>query len=225
MFNAKNEYNDEVEFTTIEGYDRQGEKIQSKDFLNKSLFTIFIIGTMGAIGYFGYTYFIQKGNEVSPSPMKAVMGISITTESKDNLNRDDIKKGLDTIYQEEQSYIQQEKEINDVVNQLIMVKETKISTSKDISNEINGMVDMFYTQEAIHLKLGDMVDDFYMANTPPENSNKKSRYVTVKEGNTLAGIAQKFYGNAMKYQKIIDANERLKKDTHLYIGEKINIPY
>jgi len=223
MFNSKNEYNDEVEFTTIEGYDRRGEKIQSINFLNKSLFTLFIIGTIGAVGYFGYNYFIQK--EQTVSPMKAVMGISVTKESRDNLNRSDIEKGLDTIYKEEQNDIKQEQEINDVVNQLIMAKETPISSSKDISNELNGMVDMFYTQEAIPVKLGDMVNDFYMENTPQENSDKDSRHVTVKEGDTLAGIAQKFYGNAMKYQKIIDANKRLQKDTHLYIGEKINIPY
>ena len=228
MFNTKNEYNEEVEFSTIEGYDRGGDKIQSKSFLNKSLFTLFIIGTISAVGYFGYNYFIQQEKNISP--MKAVMGISVTNESRDNLNknnlnRDDIEKGLDTLYEKEQNDIKQEQEIDDLVNQLLMAKETPTSSSKDISKELNGMVDMFYTQEAIPVELGNMVDDFYLENTPPEKSTKNSRYITIKEGDTLAGIAQKFYGNAMKYQKIVDANKRLQKDTNLYIGEKINIPY
>jgi len=233
MFNIENEYKKEMEFSTIEGYNREGEKIESKSYLGKSLFTLFMIG---AIGYFGYNYYIQE----KKTSKTVVMGISVTDTSKDNLNikdtsnkddslnRDDIEKKLDSLYQEEENDKRMDEAISNLSNRIaIQNKPLPTSSSKDITNELNGMVDMFYNQEAIPVELGNMVDDFYMEepSSSTENSLDDARYTIVKQGDTLAKISQKFYGNALKYQKIINANERLKKNSTLHIGEKIRIPY
>jgi len=49
--------------------------------------------------------------------------------------------------------------------------------------------------------------------------------IRVKKGDTLESIAKRFYGNSSKYQRIIDANHKIKnKYTILHIGQKIYIP-
>lgn len=56
--------------------------------------------------------------------------------------------------------------------------------------------------------------------------HKNSRVILVKEGDTLATISEKYYGNSMKFDKIIEANRDLKKDYQvLHIGQKLNVPY
>ncbi|MDH3468574.1 MAG: peptidoglycan-binding protein LysM [Gammaproteobacteria bacterium] len=50
-------------------------------------------------------------------------------------------------------------------------------------------------------------------------------YYTIVKGDTLSGIAKKFYGNAMAYSKLFDANREVIKDPNLiYPGQKIRIP-
>jgi len=56
-------------------------------------------------------------------------------------------------------------------------------------------------------------------------SNKKKRFVTIRQGNTLASLAKKFYGNINKVQDIVDANYKIKnKNTTLHLGQKVYIP-
>lgn len=51
------------------------------------------------------------------------------------------------------------------------------------------------------------------------------RTYTVKRGDTLSELAQKFYGNASQYNKIFDANrDQLKDADHIEIGQTLKIP-
>ena len=54
-------------------------------------------------------------------------------------------------------------------------------------------------------------------------SDAKYFYYTVRRGETLSGIAKKFYGNGKAYRRIQDANRALRYET-LRAGEKIRIP-
>lgn len=50
-------------------------------------------------------------------------------------------------------------------------------------------------------------------------------YYTVVSGDSLSRIAKKYYGNAMDYPKLFDANREVIKDPDLiYPGQKIRIP-
>ena len=51
------------------------------------------------------------------------------------------------------------------------------------------------------------------------------QYYTIVSGDTLSGIAKKFYQNAMDYPKLFDANREVIQDPNLiYPGQKIRIP-
>ena len=51
------------------------------------------------------------------------------------------------------------------------------------------------------------------------------QYYTIESGDTLSKVAKEFYGNAMDYPKLVDANKEVIKDADLiYPGQKIRIP-
>jgi len=55
---------------------------------------------------------------------------------------------------------------------------------------------------------------------------KEDRVFLVKKGDTLGSISEKFYGNSMLFNKIIEANADLEKGSKmLHIGQKLNVPY
>ena len=50
-------------------------------------------------------------------------------------------------------------------------------------------------------------------------------YYTIVSGDTLSKIAKRYYGNAMDYPKLFEANREVIKDPDLiYPGQKIRIP-
>lgn len=61
---------------------------------------------------------------------------------------------------------------------------------------------------------------------PAKKPAKPNRYYTVKKGDTLWGIAKKYYGNGAKYTKIYNANKsKIKNPNLIYPGQKFLIPY
>jgi len=60
--------------------------------------------------------------------------------------------------------------------------------------------------------------------TAPEQT-EKVEYYTIVSGDTLSGIAKKYYGNASEYSKIFEANREVIKDPDkIFVGQKIRIP-
>jgi len=56
--------------------------------------------------------------------------------------------------------------------------------------------------------------------------HQNSRIILVKEGDTLASLSEKYYGNSMGFEKIIEANHKLNKESKIiYVGQKLNVPY
>jgi len=57
-------------------------------------------------------------------------------------------------------------------------------------------------------------------------AKRKQRVITIKKGDTLASISQKYYGNAMEFRQIIRANRSLRSaKTALKPGQEIIVPY
>ncbi|RSK41667.1 peptidoglycan-binding protein LysM [Mangrovimonas spongiae] len=58
-----------------------------------------------------------------------------------------------------------------------------------------------------------------------ENPEPEAQFHTVVSGDTLGKIAKKYYGNAMKYPVIFEANKPMLKDPDLiYPGQVLRIP-
>lgn len=69
-----------------------------------------------------------------------------------------------------------------------------------------------------------IADDLTFPEPPPEEKEKFDVYEIVS-GDTLGGIAKRFYGKASLYTRIHEANKELIPDPNkIYPGQKIKIP-
>lgn len=61
--------------------------------------------------------------------------------------------------------------------------------------------------------------------TSSSNNQGKTRTYTVKSGDTLWGIAQRFLGNGAKYMQIYNLNkDKIKNPNLIYVGQKLTLP-
>lgn len=91
---------------------------------------------------------------------------------------------------------------------------------------VYGQTDSQADREKVVLAIGNVdgiatVDDrISVVNPEPE-----AQFYEVKKGDTLSKIAKEYYGNAMKYPVIFDANKPMLKDPNLiYPGQMLRIP-
>ncbi|MCB0579283.1 MAG: peptidoglycan-binding protein LysM [Phaeodactylibacter sp.] len=93
---------------------------------------------------------------------------------------------------------------------------------------ISGEVSSQAEREKVILAVGNVtgiaaVDDRLTVSAPePE---PEAQFYEVKKGDSLSKIAKQFYGNAMKYPVIFEANKPMLKDPDLiYPGQMLRIP-
>ncbi len=99
----------------------------------------------------------------------------------------------------------------------------------------DGVVDLFGQAEsqavkekavllAGNIKGVEKVNDIYLT-APAAPPAEETVYYEVKPGDSLSKIAKHFYGNAMKYPVIFEANREVIKNPDLiYPGQKLRIP-
>jgi nucleoid-associated protein YgaU len=64
-----------------------------------------------------------------------------------------------------------------------------------------------------------------MAVTVKAADEPKVEYYEIKSGDTLSAIAKKYYGDAMQYPRLFEANREVIKDPDkIYPGQKIRVP-
>lgn len=105
------------------------------------------------------------------------------------------------------------------------VQQLKIDVEKDVAT-VSGRVESQAGREKIILAVGNTegiarVDDqLDVAKQEPE-----AKYYTVVKGDSLSKIAKEFYGNAMKYPEIFEANKPMLTNPDLiYPGQVLRIP-
>ncbi len=91
---------------------------------------------------------------------------------------------------------------------------------------VYGTADTQADKEKVVLAVGNIegiaVVDDRMSVTNPEPD---AQFYTVKSGDSLSKIAKEYYGNAMKYPVIFEANKPMLKDVDLiYPGQVLRIP-
>ena len=70
-----------------------------------------------------------------------------------------------------------------------------------------------------------VADDLRAPEPKPEEPEEKAEIYEIVSGDTLGGIAKRYYGNASKYTKIFEANKDIISDPNkIYPGQKIRIP-
>jgi len=91
---------------------------------------------------------------------------------------------------------------------------------------VHGTVDSQEEREKVILAVGNVsgiarVDDRLTA----KEEEKPARFHTVEKGESLSLIAKKYYGNAMKYPVIFEANKPLLDNPdRIYPGQVLRIP-
>ncbi len=69
------------------------------------------------------------------------------------------------------------------------------------------------------------VSEVYAEKLTAPEQQIKVEYYTIQSGDTLSKIAKSYFGDAMAYPKIFEANREVIKDANLiYPGQKIRIP-
>lgn len=70
-----------------------------------------------------------------------------------------------------------------------------------------------------------VADDLVAPAPKPEEPEEKAEIYEIVSGDTLGGIAKRYYGKASAYMKIFEANRDIIDDPNkIYPGQKIRIP-
>ncbi len=115
------------------------------------------------------------------------------------------------------SYIEED---NPGVNNLQVSVENGVAT-------ISGEADSAEAMEKAVLMAGNVkgVSEVHSDNLTAPAPTEKIEYYEIVSGDTLSGVAQKYYGKASAYMRIFEANREVIKDPDkIYIGQKIRIP-
>ena len=153
-----------------------------------------------------------------------VFGIGKTTEEEAAEARAKAKRAADAeeLRLEEAAARNLEETINDLQ---LQVEGLNIVVDDDMA-KISGMAYDQSTREKVVLVVGNTagistVDD----NMTVEHEEPEARFHTVVSGDTLGKIAKHYYGNAMKYPEIFEANKPMLTDPDkIYPGQVLRIP-
>ncbi|MCH9697353.1 MAG: peptidoglycan-binding protein LysM [Gammaproteobacteria bacterium] len=92
---------------------------------------------------------------------------------------------------------------------------------------LSGQSDSYEAVEKAVLMAGNVkgvnvvLNEIAVDEAPTENVE----YYLIKSGDTLSKIAKQYYGNAMDYPKIFEANREVIQDPDkIFVGQKIRIP-
>ncbi|NEW60806.1 LysM peptidoglycan-binding domain-containing protein [Sulfurovum sp. bin170] len=125
--------------------------------------------------------------------------------------------------------ISKERELN-VTNSHNGEKKPKIETIEELSQSVQKIVNSNEPKkvespkvETKKIEIEKVVKEETIKREKPKRRN--ARVVIIRKGDTLASISKKFYGNSMKFQRIINANYSIKSSsTTLHLGQKIYVP-
>lgn len=107
--------------------------------------------------------------------------------------------------------------MSDIMEDNVLADNTNYT--KELRKEIDTEIDVVVDTTSI------IVDTATNSTIVEKSSQEESRTVIVKKGDTLQGISNKFYGDAMNYKRIVASNDSLKYNDTIYVGQTILLPY
>ncbi len=110
-------------------------------------------------------------------------------------------------------------------NKVVITKKEnnlELDALSKMSMLINDEIEKDFKDE---LKQGNKTEYTKSITKELKTREKEMKFITVKSGDTLSGIALKVYGSVSAYKKIIQANPELIKNKRLiYPGQRLRIP-
>ena len=106
------------------------------------------------------------------------------------------------------------------------VKDLEVTVQDGVAT-LSGAAESAEAMEKAVLMAGNIqgVSEVRVDNLTTPAATEKVEYYVIKSGDTLSGIAAKYYGKGSLYPRIFEANREVIKDPDLiYPGQKIRIP-
>lgn len=223
MFDTNDVYNDAVRGSTM--YEDQNNNSE------KSLLGSTIVATLVLVGiaYVGFNYYnvtntfdkalVAKNEFVAEIQSKS----EILVEPKLELSSE--------ISNSEAEYLSALREIESELTEEREDVNLDTTTQMDLSLAMNDLMNdtgfaSNYTKELqkeIGVELDKPIESVSVV--VEKKTTRDSRTVIVKKGDTLQGISNKFYGDAMNYKRIIASNDSLHSSDTIYEGQTIILPY
>ena len=106
------------------------------------------------------------------------------------------------------------------------VKDLEVTVQDGVAT-LSGEAESAEAMEKAVLMAGNIqgISEVRVDNLTAPAATEKVEYYVIKSGDTLSGIAAKYYGKGSLYPRIFEANREVIKDPDLiYPGQKIRIP-
>lgn len=139
----------------------------------------------------------------------------MTTQTNQDLERNLEQKYSSVISQAKQLGARIEK--SHVENNKLVLR--VVAPSEKVKDKIWDQV------KTVDRDFSDLSLDIRVSDTGGDVEGGGINTYTVKRGDTLSEISQKFYGDANQYRRIFDANrDQLKDPDHIEVGQTLKIP-
>ncbi len=95
-----------------------------------------------------------------------------------------------------------------------------------MAGNTKGVIDVYATELSVKQSAQQKAAPTIKASTSKDAPvDAKVEYYVIESGDTLGKIAKRYYGNAMAYPKIFEANREIIHDPDkIFVGQKIRIP-
>ncbi len=252
-YDANEPYKEEKRFSYDE-YEREkrlafredNDVYNEKEGNFKLLATLLSVGAIGILGYLGFNYF-QNDNKSNANNINISQNIENNTSKQimEETKKRDIEeeKRVDGKKETLKTEKNIQKSISDIKDTSVdtkqkemidkVIKSLKEKKKKNLNHapvKVIEHVEKKLKKSSVKSKIKKDVKkkkSKIVTVKRKEEKPKRAKYkmISVKKGDTLASISEKFYGNPMYFKKIIRANRSLKRgSTHLHIGQKLIIP-
>ncbi|MEO0998884.1 MAG: LysM peptidoglycan-binding domain-containing protein, partial [Pseudomonadota bacterium] len=90
-----------------------------------------------------------------------------------------------------------------------------------IAGNVQGVKDVYASKMSIAAPAAGAKE----AQPAPTEPDEKVEFYVIQSGDTLSKLAKQYYGNAMEYPRIFEANREVIEDPDkIFVGQKIRIP-
>ena len=175
--------------------------------------------------------YLSALREIESELIEERVVVSLDTSGQMNLSSEMINITDDEILVDNTKYTNAlRKEIGVEVNKVEKSFSSAMSEFDDaiLTNNKSDIEENDKLEMSLSLAMSQLMDDGETAvdmSKPVLNDAQDARVIVVKKGDTLQGISNKFYGDAMNYKRIIASNDSLISNDTIYVGQTILLPY